>query len=40
MRIASVIFMPHTEAIMCLPQIVTLYGFEERMGAQRDTKAP
>jgi len=34
---ASAIFMSHTEAIVCLPQIVTLRGCEERMGDQRDT---
>ena len=35
---ASVIFMSHAEAITCLPQIITLCGCEERMGAQRGTK--
>ena len=38
MRGASAIFMPHTEAIACLTQIVTLHTCEERMGDQRDTK--
>ena len=38
MRSASAIFVSHTEAIMCLPQIVTLRGCEERMGDQRSTK--
>ena len=38
MRSASAICMSHTEAIMCLPQIVTLHGCEERMGDQRGTK--
>jgi len=37
MRSASAIFMSHTEAITCLPQIVTLHGCEERMGDQRGT---
>ena len=39
MRSASVIFMFRTEAIMCLLQIVTLRGCEQRMGDQRGTKA-
>jgi len=30
--------MSRTEAITCLPQIVTLRGCEERMGDQRGTK--
>jgi len=30
--------MSRTEAITCLPQIVTLRGCEERMGEQRSTK--
>jgi len=30
--------MSRTEAIACLPQIVTLRGCEGRMGDQRDTK--
>ena len=38
MRSASTIFMSRTEAIMCLLQIVTLSGCEERMGAQRGIK--
>jgi len=38
MKSASVIFMPRTEAITCLPQIVTLCGCNERIGAQRGTK--
>ena len=38
MRSASVAFMSHTEAIMCLPQIVTLRSCEERMEDQRGTK--
>jgi len=38
MRSATAIFMSHTEAIMCLPQIVTLCSCEERMGAQRGKK--
>ena len=38
MRSASAIFTPCTEAIMCLPQIVTLHGCEETMEAQRGTK--
>ena len=38
MRSASAIFMSRTEAITCLPQIVTLRGCEERMGDQRGTK--
>ena len=38
MRSASAIFMSRTEAILCLPQIVTLHGCEERMGIQRGTK--
>ena len=38
MRSASAIFVSRTEAIMCLPQIVTLCGFEERMGDQRSIK--
>jgi len=38
MRSAAAIFMSHTKAITCLPQIVTLCGCEERMGAQRGTK--
>ena len=38
MRSASAIFMSCTEAITCLPQIVILQGWEERMGAQRGTK--
>ena len=37
MRNASEIFMSHTEAITCLPHIVTLCGCEERMGNQRGT---
>ena len=37
MRNASAFFMSQTETIMCLTQIVTLHGCEERMGggAQR-----
>ena len=38
MKSASVIFMSRTEAIMCLPQIITLCGCEERMGDQMGTK--
>ena len=38
MRSASTIFMPHSEAIICLLQIVTLHGCEEKMGDQRGTK--
>jgi len=38
MRSASAIFMSRTEATTCLPQIITLCGCEERMGAQRGTK--
>ena len=38
MKTASAIFMSCTEAITCLPQIVTLSGCEERMGDQRGTK--
>ena len=38
MRSAPAIFMSCTEAITCLPQIVTLRGCEEKMGDQRDTK--
>ena len=38
MRSASVIFMSHTEAIICLPQISSIHGCEEKMGAQRGTK--
>ena len=38
MRSASAIFMSRTEAITCLPQIITLRGCEERMGDQRGTK--
>ena len=38
MRSASAIFVSHTEAIACLPQIVTLHGCEERMGNPRGTK--
>ena len=38
MRSDLVIFMSHTEAIKCLPQIVILRGCEERMGDQRGTK--
>ena len=40
MRSASaiLILMSHTEAIMYLPQIVTLHSCEERIGAQRGTK--
>jgi len=38
MRSASAIFMSRTEVIMCLLQIVTLRGCEERMGDQRGTK--
>ena len=38
MRSASAIFMSLTEAITCLPQIVTLCSCEERMGDQRGTK--
>jgi len=38
MRSASAIFMSRTEAIACLPQIVTLRGCEERIGDQRGTK--
>jgi len=34
MRSASVIFISRTEAIKCLPQIVTLRGCEERMGTK------
>ena len=30
--------MSRTEAITCLPQIVTLPGYEERMGDQRGKK--
>jgi len=37
MRSASVIFMSRTEAIMCLPQIITLHGCEERMGHKSTT---
>jgi len=37
MRSASAIFMSRTEAIMCLPQIFTLHGCEERIEAQRGT---
>ena len=38
MRSASAIFMSHTEAIMCLPHIIILHIWEERMGAQRCAK--
>ena len=38
MRSASAIFMPCTEAVTCLLQIVTLCGCEEKMGDQRGTK--
>ena len=38
MRSASAIFMSRTEAITCLPQVITLRGYEERMGDQRGTK--
>ena len=38
MRSASAIFISRTEAITCLPQIVTLRSSEERMGDQRVTK--
>ena len=38
MRSASAIIMSCTEAITCLPQIITLGGCEERMGDGRDTK--
>ena len=38
MRSAPAIFMSRTEAITCLPQIVTLRSCEERMGDQRSTK--
>jgi len=38
MRSASVILMSRMEAIMCLPQIVTLRSCKERMGDQRGTK--
>ena len=38
MRSVSAIFMSHSEAITCLPQIVTLRGCEERMGPQRGYK--
>ena len=38
MRSALAILISHTEAIMCLPKIVTLHGCEERMGNQRGTK--
>jgi len=37
-RSTSAIFMSHTEAITCLPKIVTLRDCKERMGAQRGTK--
>ena len=37
MRSASAISMPCIEAIVCLLQIVTLCGCEEKMGDQRDT---
>ena len=35
---ASAIFMTRTEAIMCLPQIVTLCDCEERMGGTKEYK--
>ena len=38
MMSASAIFMSCTEAIRCLPQIVTLRGREVRMGAQMGSK--
>ena len=38
MKSALAIFMSRTEAITCLPQIVTLHSCEERMGDQRGTK--
>ena len=38
MRNAFAIFISHTEAITCLPQIVTLRSCEERMGDQSGTK--
>ena len=38
MRSTSALLMSYTEAVMCLPQIVTLRGCEERMRAQKDTK--
>jgi len=38
MRSASAIFMSCTEAITCLPQIVTVRGCEETMGVQGGTK--
>ena len=38
MRSASLMYMSLTEAITCLPQIITLHGYEERMGEQRGTK--
>ena len=37
-RSASATFMSCNEAIMCLPQIITLRGCEESMGDQRGTK--
>ena len=37
MRSALAIFMSHTEAITCLPQIVTSHSCKERMGDQRGT---
>jgi len=36
---ASAMFMSHTEAITCLPQIVTLRGCEERMHHDASTLA-
>ena len=36
-RSVSVIFVSRTEAIMCLPQIITLHGCEERMGFEGST---
>ena len=38
MRSASAIFVSHTEAIMCLPQIVTLRGCEEKYGRSKGYK--
>jgi len=38
MKSASAIFMSHTEAITCLPQIITFRGCEERMGGTKGYK--
>jgi len=38
MKNATAIFMSHTEAITCLPQIITLRGCEEKNGRSKGYK--